>query len=56
MKRKKIRRRAYADIASHGGIFMFEGGPVAERYPKLLHIYREKVSPDLKPVIIEYNY
>lgn len=28
------------------------GGPVAERYPTLLEIYREKVVDDLIPVLI----
>ena len=53
MKKKTI--RAYADIGSHNGIFMFEGGLVAERYPTLLHIYRKKVSKDLRPVTITYQ-
>lgn len=52
---KKIKRiRAYADIGSHNGIFEFCAGPVAERYPKLMHVYSKK-SPGLKPVIIEYK-
>jgi len=55
MKKKEKRIRAYADIGSHGGIFMFEVGPVGDKYPKLLHIYKEKVSPDLKPVTIIYK-
>jgi hypothetical protein len=55
MKKKEKRIRAYADIGSHGGIFMFEAGPVGDKYPKLLHIYKEKVTPDLKPVTIIYK-
>ena len=47
--------RAYADIGSHGGIFYFDMGPVANRYPQLMHIYRKKITPDLRPVIIEYK-
>ena len=42
----------YADVGSHGGIFMFELGPVANRYPSLLQIYRKKVTPDLIKVRI----
>jgi hypothetical protein len=54
--KKKIKRmRAYADIGSHNGVFMFDSGPVADRYPKLLHVYKEKVTPDLRPVIIEFR-
>jgi len=44
--------RAYADVGSHGFIFEFVAGPVAERYPTLLQIYREKITPDLVPVEI----
>jgi len=47
--------RAYADIGSHNGIFMFEMGPVSDKYPTLLLIYRRKVTKDLRPVIIEYK-
>lgn len=54
MKKKKKRIRAYADIGSHDGIFMFEAGLVGTRYPGLLHVYRHKINADLKPVIIEY--
>lgn len=53
---KRVRKvRAWADVGSHGGIFMFEVGLVADRYPKLLHIYHEKVSPNLIPVTIIYQ-
>ena len=55
MKKKTKTIRAYADIGSHNGIFMFEAGPVANRYPKLLHIFKEKVTPDLRPVKITYK-
>ena len=47
MKRKVKTHIAYADVGSHGGIFMFESGPVGDNYPTLLHIYRKKVTPDL---------
>ena len=53
MKTKKVKRiRAWADVGSHGGVFEFLSGPVAISYPSLLHIFAEKVSPDLVEVII----
>jgi hypothetical protein len=56
IKNYKVKRvRAYADIGSHNGIFMFETGPVGDKYPTLLHIYHKRVTPDLRPVIIEYR-
>jgi len=55
MKKKTKRMRAYAEIGSHGGIFMFDAGFVAERYPTLLHIYKKKVTKDLKPITIIYR-
>ena len=45
--------RAYASIGSHGGIYVFEAGPVADRYPDLLEIYRYP-RPGLIPVTITY--
>ena len=42
----------YADVGSHGGIFAFEIGPVAYKYPGLLQIYKTKVTPDLVKVEI----
>lgn len=41
----------YADVGSHGGIFEFSIGPVADRYPNLLQIY-SKPLPGLVPVKI----
>lgn len=52
MKRKVKTHIAYADVGSHGGIFMFDMGKVAEAYPTLLHIYRKKVTKDLIKVRI----
>jgi hypothetical protein len=43
---------AWADIGSHGKIFEFVSGPVAERYPHLLHIYSKKLTPYLVRVKI----
>ena len=51
--KKKI--KAWADIGSHGGIFVFEGGVVAERYPTLMHIFHKKITKDLIPVVITYE-
>lgn len=45
----------YADIGSHEKIFEFSAGPVADKYPHLLHIYSEKVTPDLKEVKISWR-
>ena len=44
--------KAWADVGSNGGIFEFQLGPVAQRYPHLMHIFSEKVSDDLIPVLI----
>ena len=44
-------RIAYADFGSHGGIFRFDAGPVADRYPGLLQVY-DKPAPGLVPVKI----
>ena len=57
MKRKKRVKThiGYAEVGSHGGIFMFDGGSIADRYPSLLHIYRRRVAPGLVKVrITEY--
>lgn len=52
MKRVKP-MRAWADVGSHGGIFAFMDGPVADRgYEGLLHIFKDKVTPDLVEVEI----
>lgn len=48
--------KAFADVGSHGEIWHFATGPVAERYPHLMQIYTERVTPDLVPVIITYDY
>lgn len=53
MNKKKVKTHiAYADVGSHGGIFMFDMGLVADKHPTLLHIYRKKVTPDLVKVRI----
>lgn len=54
-KKKEIRMRAYADVGSHGGIFMFYGGYLGERYPTLLHIYKRKLLKNFVPVTIVYK-
>ena len=50
MRRKTV--IAWADIGSHGGIFEFVSGPVAERYPSLMHVFSRPLTPDLVPVKI----
>ena len=49
----KKRMKVYVDLGSHNKPFMFAGGDVAERYPTLLHVYHKKITPDLKPAILE---
>lgn len=44
--------KAWADVGSHGGIFMFDCGAIADRYPNLLQVYAKQVTPDLVPVTI----
>ena len=51
----KVEVKAWADIGSHNKIFMFELGPVASKYPTLLHVYKNKITPDLVPVTISYG-
>lgn len=54
-KKKVYTMTAYADMGSHKKIFMFSGGNVAERYPTLLHIYLQQVTPNLVPITISYE-
>jgi hypothetical protein len=55
-KRKFRKVRAWADMGSHGGIFIFHSGPAALLgYRTLMHIYNEPVTPDLVPVTITYK-
>lgn len=55
-KRKKEKRvRVWVDVGSHGGVFFFEAGPVADRYPKLMHVYKKKISADLKQATLVYK-
>lgn len=56
MKKKERRMRVWVDAGSHGYPFMFEMGPVGVRYPKLLHVYRDKVTPDLKCATLTFKY
>ena len=53
--------KAWADVGSHGGIFVFEVGYVAALYPRLLHIYDFNVPglrppKGLTPVTITYDH
>lgn len=54
-QRRQMTLRAYASIGSHGCIFMFFAGDIADRYPTLLHIYKDQVTKDLVPVKITYT-
>jgi hypothetical protein len=56
-QREKLEKRkksyiGYAPIGSHGHLFYFESGYVAERYPTLYEIYRKKLLPNWKKVRI----
>jgi len=50
MKKKSF--IGYAPIGSHGGLFIFEAGYIAERYPFLYEIYSKKLLLDFKKVRI----
>jgi hypothetical protein len=56
-KRRKRKKtvKAWASIGSHNNIFVFGGGPVADKYPYLMHIFAAKISTDLIPVTISYE-
>ncbi|OQA50488.1 MAG: hypothetical protein BWY47_00433 [Bacteroidetes bacterium ADurb.Bin302] len=54
-KKNEKRKRVYIDVGSHGGIFEFIGGNIAERYPTLLHVYNKKISKNLKAAVIVYK-
>lgn len=56
MKKKEKRMRVYADIGSHGGVFEFIGGEIANKYPTLLRVYRKKITPDLKRATLIYKF
>ena len=48
---KKVKKhKAWADVGSHGGIFVFTAGPIADKYPWLMHIYDKKLDDSLVPV------
>lgn len=36
---KKRKHTCWVDVGSHGLPFVFDMGPVADRYPQLLHVY-----------------
>lgn len=49
--RKPRTWKAWVEVGSHGGIFRFAAGPVAARYPNLMHVYTEP-APDRIAVTI----
>lgn len=52
-KTKQVKAvRGWADVGSNGGIFEFQLGPVAQRYPYLMHIYSKQITSDLVEVLI----
>ena len=55
MKQKEKKVKAWADVGSGGGIFVFEAGPVASRYPRLMHIFDRQITSGLIPVTITYK-
>ena len=44
--------KAWADVGSHGGIFEFHMGGIADRYPNLMQVYSKQHTADLVPVMI----
>jgi hypothetical protein len=54
-KKRELRMRVYVDIGSHGKVFKFVGGNIADRYPELLHVYHKKVTKDLKQATLIYK-
>lgn len=50
-KTRKV--KVFVDVGSHGGVFVFAVGPVAARYPGLMHIYDRK-APGLLPATLTY--
>lgn len=49
---EKKSQKAFASYGSHDGIFVFDSGVVAERYPKTMWVFEEQVTPDLEEVVI----
>ena len=54
-KTKTIKKKCFVDVGSHGHIFEFSCGPVAERYPTLLNVYNAQITPDLVEAEITYK-
>jgi len=56
-KKKRIRKmRVYVDVGSHGYPFMFESGPIGLLHPTLLHVYHKRLTPDLKPATLIFEW
>jgi hypothetical protein len=56
MKKKEKRMLVYVDVGSHGGVFEFWAGFIAEKYPGLLHVYRKKLCKEWKQATLIYKY
>lgn len=54
-KKKEVRKRVYISVGSHGKIFEFSGGRVADMYPTLLWVFDKKITDDLIPATIIYK-
>lgn len=53
--KKQKRMRVYVDVDSHGKVFEFIAGPVANRYPHLLHVYGKRLDKSLIPATLIYD-
>ena len=49
------KQRVWIDVGSHGKVFYFSIGPVADRYPDLMQIYLTK-KPGLIPGVLTYEW
>ncbi len=52
MRRTK-RIKVFVSVGSHGLVFVFGAGPVAARYPGLMHVFYTK-HPGLIPATLTY--
>lgn len=54
---KKIRKiKVWVDVGSHGYVYSFGIGPVANRYPNLMHVFDQKMSDSLIPATLTYEW
>jgi hypothetical protein len=44
--------KAWADVGSHDGVFIFESGPIYSMYGPVMHVYASNCVPGLTPIEI----